>query len=496
MVALGSRCRAATVSRILVIGGYGGFGAAISEALATEGHEVLVAGRSLIRAEAFCAGRAGLIPFQLDRAAIFNALVEQRPCIVVDASGPFQAMDYTVPRACIAAKVAYSDIADSSDFVCGIAALDAEARAAGVPVISGASSVPALSGAVIRMLAAGMSEVSAVELAISASNRASAGPAVAAAILGQVGQPMALGCNDGTRVAYGWQEPQRLSFAVPEAAPLAGRKVYLVNVPDICLVPARLPGKPMVTFRAGTELGFQNWMLWLLSWPVRWRWTASLAPLARWLAPLQRLTARLGSERSAMMVRIFGLTGDQRIERRWALIAESGDGLRIPALTVPPLIDRILAGEIAPGARDAGEVLDLAAYQPGFSRLYSTGRNSVSCLRKLPRRLTSVTTPRLPILSSPAGRTSPMSRKAGAPSTSRNSPSRMKLSWSSKALSIVIGRLPSSSKPSSRSARSTRSGPRCSSFSTIGRICLRAKASRSSSIVRRSPYLIREDCPG
>ncbi len=66
------------------------------------------------------------------------------------------------------------DIADGRDFVAGIGALDAAARGADVAVISGASSVPALSGAVLRELTPGFDDLSAIEMAISASNRATA----------------------------------------------------------------------------------------------------------------------------------------------------------------------------------------------------------------------------------------------------------------------------------------------------------------------------------
>ena len=136
-----------------MLGGYGGFGARISRRLAAAGHEVIVAGRSRGRAEAFCAGRARLVPLALDRADMAAALAAHRPAILVDASGPFQAMGFDVPRAAIAAGVSYCDIADARDFVCGIGALDEAAKRAGVAVIAGASSVPALSGAVVRMLA-------------------------------------------------------------------------------------------------------------------------------------------------------------------------------------------------------------------------------------------------------------------------------------------------------------------------------------------------------
>ena len=42
------------MSRILVIGGYGGFGARLTRRLIAAGHDVLVAGRSADKAAAFC----------------------------------------------------------------------------------------------------------------------------------------------------------------------------------------------------------------------------------------------------------------------------------------------------------------------------------------------------------------------------------------------------------------------------------------------------------
>lgn len=357
------------MSRVLVLGGYGGFGARISRRLADAGYCVLVAGRSAAKAEAFCSTGPSLVPIALDRKDIAEALAQHGPDLVVDASGPFQGMDLSIPRACIAAGVHYCDISDSRAFVEAIARLDKAACDAGVVVISGASSVPALSGAVVASLARGMENVTAVEMAISASNQAAAGPAVAAAILGQVGKPFTLRRGGRAVTRYGWQEVEKLDFEVPDLPPLKGRRVALADVPDVALLPDRLPGRPAVAFRAGTELGFQNWALWLLSWPVRWQWLQGLAGLHRWLLPLQRLTAKLGSDRSAMSVRLFGMANGLRVERRWTLIAERGDGPEIPTLAVPLLAARIVGGEEKPGARDAGQALTLDDFGAAFSAL-------------------------------------------------------------------------------------------------------------------------------
>jgi len=356
------------VSRILVLGGYGGFGARIARRLRGAGHEVIVAGRSLAKARAYCGGDEGLIPLALDRDRDL-ALDRHRPELVVDAAGPFQHSGLEVPEACIAARIPYLDIADARDFVARVVALDSAARAAGVAIVTGASSVPALSGAVARRLAAGMDEVRAIEIAISASNRASAGASVAAAILSYAGRPIRLWRGRAWRTGFGWHEPRRERFEIGGAPPLAGRRVALCDVPDLDLLPERLPGRPATVFRAGTELRLHNLGLAAAARLVRWRLIRDLPRWARRFERARRLTARFGSDRSAMIVRLFGTAAGARVERRWTLIAEQGDGPEIPALAVPILAGRLLAGAIRAGARDAGALLDLDDFEPAFAGL-------------------------------------------------------------------------------------------------------------------------------
>ena len=79
--------------------------------------------------------------------------------LVVDASGPFQAYSgdvYKLVEASIAIGADYMDLADSSEFVAGIGAFDAAARARGVYVLAGVSSFPVLTAAVVRQLASGL----------------------------------------------------------------------------------------------------------------------------------------------------------------------------------------------------------------------------------------------------------------------------------------------------------------------------------------------------
>jgi hypothetical protein len=356
------------VKRILVLGGYGTFGSRIALRGAAAGFEMLVAGRSRARAESFCAGRERLVPVALD-GGLAQALARYRPFAVIDAAGPFQGADYEVARAAIAAGCHYLDIADASGFVAGIGILDAEAKAAGVCAISGASSVPALSGAAAARLAEGLERVNAVEIALSASSRGTAGRSVTAAILSYIGRPVRLRRGGRRTHAFGWQELRRIDFEVEGSPPLRGRLVALADVPDLALLPGRLPGRPAVSFLAGTDAPWHNLGLWLLSWPVRRGWLCRPERFAGLLSALQRWTRGPGSLRSAFEMRLFGTSGGRRIERRWTLIADRGDGPEIPSLAVPLLLAKLETGALPPGAADSGGLLSLTDFEPGLARL-------------------------------------------------------------------------------------------------------------------------------
>lgn len=139
---------------ILVLGGYGFFGARICRVLATNRSiRLLVGGRDAGKASAL-AQQLGLAP---DQAIAIDATVEDlaqqlaqhRVDTVIHTAGPFQGQDYRVAQAAIAAGANYIDLADGREFVAGITQLDAQARERAVLVTSGASSLPALSSAVV-----------------------------------------------------------------------------------------------------------------------------------------------------------------------------------------------------------------------------------------------------------------------------------------------------------------------------------------------------------
>ncbi|MGI4847659.1 MAG: saccharopine dehydrogenase NADP-binding domain-containing protein [Janthinobacterium lividum] len=162
--------------RVLVIGGYGFFGRRIAQLLAgNEAIQLLIGGRDLQKAQrqALALVLAAEQGVMLDVATdITSTLQRLQVDVVIHTAGPFQQQRYTVAEAAIAAGVHYIDLADGREFVAGIQVLDERARAAGVLVTSGASSLPALSSAVVDQYLPRFRLLTAIRCGIASGARA------------------------------------------------------------------------------------------------------------------------------------------------------------------------------------------------------------------------------------------------------------------------------------------------------------------------------------
>ena len=97
---------------------------------------------------------------------------------------------YRLAKAAISAGAHYLDLSDDGVFTKEIILLDDAAKAKGVVVRSGVSSVPAISAAAVRALSEGMRNIDLIDTAILPGNRAPRGLSVMRAILAQVGKPL------------------------------------------------------------------------------------------------------------------------------------------------------------------------------------------------------------------------------------------------------------------------------------------------------------------
>jgi len=361
--------------KVLILGGYGTFGGRLARLLADEARLTLViAGRSLAQAEAFCAAhpaKATLTPAAFDRDGNVSAqLAAIDPDLVVDASGPFQVYGepYRVVRACLAREIDYLDLADGSDFVKGIAQFDGEARIRDVVALTGASSFPLLTAAVVRRLAKGMT-IHGVSAGIAPSPYAGLGLNVIRSIASYCGKPFPLMRDGHVDIGYGLTESRRFTIAPPGRIPLGERRFSLVDAPDLKVLPALWPSLRDVWMGAGTVPEIMHRVLNLAASAVQMRMLPSVLPLAgamHWAGN----RVRWGEHRGGMYVEVTGETGPGKpVTRTWHMIAEGDDGPFIPAMACEAIIRRMLAGKRPPpGARAATGDIELDDYEALFAR--------------------------------------------------------------------------------------------------------------------------------
>jgi hypothetical protein len=372
--------------KVLIVGGYGTFGGRIVELLENELRlTLIVAGRSLGKATDFCRNRnrakAQIVPAQFDRNAdLETQLAALKPDVLVDASGPFQAYGerrYGLIEACIAQRVNYLDLADGSDFVAGVPAFDEAARSAGVFVLSGVSSFPVLTAAIVRRLSPDMARVDSICGGIAPSPYAGVGENVIRAIASYAGQAIPLKRKGIDVRAYPFTEQMRYTVAPPGRLPLRSTLFSLVEVPDLHVLAALWPQAQNIWMGAGPVPEVLHRALIACAWLVRSRLARSLLPLA----PLMYWATnrlRWGEHRGGMFVEVVGADrAGAKIKRSWHLLAEGDDGPLIPSMAVEGLLRRALDGiSPPPGARAAVRELEVGDYEKLFA-----GRNIETGIR-------------------------------------------------------------------------------------------------------------------
>ncbi len=327
---------------VLILGGYGNFGKRIANTLTRDNISIIIAGRNADKAKAF----AQQLPEKLVSIAIFdvnNALDAElqrlQPAVVINTCGPFQNSDYRVAQACIKQSVPYIDLADGRDFVTGISSLNEQATAKGIPVISGASTVPGLSSAVIEHFKDQFSVIDEMSYGISPGQKAERGLATTQAIMSYVGKGLK-NVAGSTHPRYGWQDIYRQKFPV-----LGKRWMANCDIPDLDLLPTYYNIKSL-RFSAGMELSLVHLGIWVFSWLIRWGLPLDLEKHAAPLLTLSNWFNVFGSDDGGMHIILKGKdpTG-QPLTRKWFIIGLDGDGPQIPTIPAIILAKKIVRGE-------------------------------------------------------------------------------------------------------------------------------------------------------
>ncbi len=310
------------VARVLIIGGYGNFGGYIARSLAGDVDiRLLIGGRSKEKGRAFAstldaANEPEAHAIDID-GDLDGALGRIAPDIVIHTTGPFQTQDHRVARACVAGRRHYLDLADARSFVANIGLLGEEAHEKGVLVVSGASSVPCLTAAVIDDYLPVFERLEAVDYGISAAQHTNRGLATTSAVLSYVGKPIETLRDGRMQTVYGWEDTHAERY--PE---LGWRFFGNCDIPDLALFPARYPTLKSMRFAAGHELKLLHLGTRLLGGLVHAGLIRSLDRHADRLLKLARLFDRFGSGRSGFHMRLTGVGKDCKpTERRFQLIA-------------------------------------------------------------------------------------------------------------------------------------------------------------------------------
>lgn len=349
---------------ILVLGGSGNFGARIVRELHTDPTLRITAAS---RRGSAVPGAEGVTCMALDwRSASFcDELHALAPDLVIHCVGPFQGQDYGVARAALAAHSHYVDLADGREFVVGFtAALQEQAHRQDRVAISGASTLPALSAAVIDALSESLRSIESIDVCIAPGQRAARGAATLAAVFSYLGQPIRLWRQGKWQHGWGWMDLRRIRLDIGD------RWGALCDVPDLMLFPERYPGVSDVEFHAALEFRLQHAALWALAGLRR----AGLPlPVDRWAIGLNRLAGLFDPFAGACGAMRVSVVGDnhagERMRRTWQLCAPASDGPEIPCMAAILLARQMAAGKVVQaGAHVCMGILRLADFAPLFER--------------------------------------------------------------------------------------------------------------------------------
>lgn len=345
--------------RVLILGGYGVFGSRIAQLLTSEpAVQLIIAGRDKFRAELCASKLPGLAEgLRLERDAI-NLAAQLKALhldLLIHCAGPFQReTDYRVARACIESHTPYIDIADARRFVCDFHRLSPAAEAAGIAMVSGASSLPAMSSAVLKEIQRELPTIRSVEMAIAPAHRIERGLATVRAGFESLGVGFPQLQDGEWRESYAGNHLRRVKLAHP----VGERWLCDFDVPDLELCPRHFADLQNARFATGVEPRTLQTALTLCARLARLDLPAANSRLVN----LGRKLAGHwpgGSSHGGMLVRADGEDSrGQLAAYQWQILGLNGAGPWIPAAPAAAMARKLLRGDRAfAGARACWQLL-------------------------------------------------------------------------------------------------------------------------------------------
>lgn len=320
--------------RVVVIGATGHFGGRICRRLLDQdGIELIVTSRSadsairladlLAKSSSVAVSGAGL---DQSSNTFLNDLAVLCPDIVIHTAGPYQGQEFGVAEACIECHSHYIDLADGREFVARFSELDKRARKQDLLLVSGASTLPGLSSAVIEHFRQKFQQIDAIQISIAPAHQTPRGPGTIAAVLSYCGVPFDVLTEGRWKTVHGWQDLKRQSY--PD---LGKRWSAACDVPDLSLLQDYVPGVKTITFHAALEASWEQFALWKMAWLTRMKlirhWNR-FVPFFHWAS--DNLIG-LGTDQGGMSVALSGTgTSGNPLTVRWFLSARRNHGPEIP----------------------------------------------------------------------------------------------------------------------------------------------------------------------
>jgi hypothetical protein len=344
--------------RTILLGGNGSFGRFIATELAKDPTaQLVIAGRTPAKGQ----------PFAASLGAEFAACDINDPhslaqtiagaYLVINAAGPFQEQDYTVPQLCLDNDCHYIDLGDGRSYVSGIGRLHQATLARNKFICVGASTSPAVTTAMAFDLRPSFTNIESIKVALSAGNKNQAGASTIESILSYVGAPVRVWQDGRWQTQSGWSEAEFVEFPPPTGR----RRVYLCDVPDLELMP-QLFEAGSVTFKAGLELNLFNYGVSFLARLRKIRPNLPLPKLTPWLIRASSLFKPFGSFAGGVTVQITGQENGRPTQRTITLVAPQ-NGPLVPTSPAILLARRLLAnGPPKPGAYPCVGFIPLQEY--------------------------------------------------------------------------------------------------------------------------------------
>ncbi len=243
--------------QFVILGGAGIEGRGIVKDLVRSGVDaVVIADRAVGRAQSLAADlasdrtRVSAVQADADDHASLMKVM-QNAGVVVSALGPFYRYGLKTVRAAIEARAPYVDINDDFDAIEAVLGLDAEARAAGIPVIIGLGVTPGVSNVCVKHAAKRMDRVRSVNIAYVGAV-GEGGDAVFLHFFHSLCGPVPV-LRDGKRI---WVAPTaEAPGAIDFPAPFGTIQAPVIGHPEPIMLPRHIPGIESITVRGAVYPG-------------------------------------------------------------------------------------------------------------------------------------------------------------------------------------------------------------------------------------------------